>query len=146
MSWRIAVRHRTGHRYAQPVQASYNEARLTPPTRDGSVTFAIRANVAPLPEPSAAAKARKAMVPTWASSGVVAATAAPTTTTAYPVTSTGIGPRRSESQPPTGRMITASGVDTPIANMHLTILDKLGIPTEKLGNSTADLKLDRLST
>ena len=45
----------------------------------------------------------------------------------------------------TGRMITASGVDTPITNMHLTILDKLGIPTEKLGNSTADLKLDRLS-
>ena len=45
----------------------------------------------------------------------------------------------------TGRMIRAAGVDTPIANMHLTILDKLGIPTEKLGNSTTDLKLDRLS-
>jgi hypothetical protein len=29
--------------------------------------------------------------------------------------------------------------------MHLAILDKLGIPTEKLGNGTADLKLDRLS-
>ena len=45
----------------------------------------------------------------------------------------------------TGRMITASGVDTPVANMHLTILDKLGIPTDKLGNSTVNLKLDRLS-
>ena len=45
----------------------------------------------------------------------------------------------------TGRMITASGVDTPIANMHLTILDKLGVPTDKLGNSTVPLKLDRLA-
>jgi transglutaminase-like putative cysteine protease len=35
MSWRIAVRHRTGYRYAEPVQASYNEARLTPPSLDG---------------------------------------------------------------------------------------------------------------
>lgn len=45
----------------------------------------------------------------------------------------------------TGRMITASGVDTPIANMHLTILDKLGVPTDKLGNSTVPLKLDRMA-
>jgi transglutaminase-like putative cysteine protease len=39
MSWRIAIRHRTGHRYARPVRASYNEARLTPPTRDGQRTL-----------------------------------------------------------------------------------------------------------
>ena len=32
MSWRIAIRHRTGYKYAEPVRASYNEARLTPPT------------------------------------------------------------------------------------------------------------------
>ena len=32
MSWRIAIRHRTGYRYAAPVRASHNEARLTPPT------------------------------------------------------------------------------------------------------------------
>ena len=32
-----------------------------------------------------------------------------------------------------------------ILGMHLTILDKLGVPTDKLGNSTAALKLDRLS-
>ena len=32
MSWRIAVRHRTGYQYAEPVRASYNEVRLTPPT------------------------------------------------------------------------------------------------------------------
>ena len=35
MSWRIAIRHRTGYKYAEPVRASYNEARLTPPTVDG---------------------------------------------------------------------------------------------------------------
>jgi transglutaminase-like putative cysteine protease len=32
MSWRIAIRHRTGYRYATPVRASHNEARLTPPS------------------------------------------------------------------------------------------------------------------
>jgi transglutaminase-like putative cysteine protease len=39
MSWRIAVRHRTGYRYAEPVRASYNEARLTPPSLDGQRTL-----------------------------------------------------------------------------------------------------------
>ncbi|HEX6234054.1 MAG TPA: transglutaminase family protein [Jiangellaceae bacterium] len=52
MSWRIAVRHRTGYRYAGPVRASYNEARLTPPTLDGQRTLqaalAIRPPVRPL--------------------------------------------------------------------------------------------------
>jgi transglutaminase-like putative cysteine protease len=32
MSWRIQIRHRTGYRYAAPVRASHNEARLTPPS------------------------------------------------------------------------------------------------------------------
>ncbi len=41
MSWRIAVWHRTGYRYAGPVQASYNEARLTPPSVDGQRTLAV---------------------------------------------------------------------------------------------------------
>jgi transglutaminase-like putative cysteine protease len=35
MSWQIAIRHRTGYRYATPVRASYNEARLTPPSLEG---------------------------------------------------------------------------------------------------------------
>ncbi len=35
MSWRIAIRHRTGYKYPEPVRASYNEARLTPPSVDG---------------------------------------------------------------------------------------------------------------
>lgn len=30
MSWRIDVRHSSGYRYAKPVRASYNEARITP--------------------------------------------------------------------------------------------------------------------
>jgi transglutaminase-like putative cysteine protease len=38
MSWRIGVEHRTGYRYAAPVRASHNEARLTPPTVDGQRT------------------------------------------------------------------------------------------------------------
>jgi hypothetical protein len=29
--------------------------------------------------------------------------------------------------------------------MHLTVLDKLGVPTDKLGDSTGPLKLDRLA-
>jgi transglutaminase-like putative cysteine protease len=35
VSWRIAVRHRTGYRYGGRVRASFNEARLTPPSVDG---------------------------------------------------------------------------------------------------------------
>ncbi|MES2471331.1 MAG: DUF1552 domain-containing protein [Pseudomonadota bacterium] len=45
----------------------------------------------------------------------------------------------------TGRHLRYAGDLTPISNMHLTLLDKLGVPTDKLGDSTAPLKLDRLS-
>ena len=45
----------------------------------------------------------------------------------------------------TGRLIQYAGDLTPLSNMHLTILDKLGIPTDKLGDSTGPLKLDRLA-
>ena len=45
----------------------------------------------------------------------------------------------------TGRYIRYAGDTTPLSNMHLTILDKLGVPTDKLGDSTAPLKLDRIS-
>jgi hypothetical protein len=45
----------------------------------------------------------------------------------------------------TGRIITYPGDLTPLSNMHLTILDKLGVPTDKIGDSTGPLKLDRLS-
>jgi hypothetical protein len=45
----------------------------------------------------------------------------------------------------TGRLITYPGDTTPLSNMHLTLLDKLGVPTDKVGDSTGPLKLDRLS-
>jgi transglutaminase-like putative cysteine protease len=51
MSWRIAVRHRTGYRYGQPVRASYNEARLTPPSIDGQRTLQAALTVTPAVRP-----------------------------------------------------------------------------------------------
>jgi hypothetical protein len=45
----------------------------------------------------------------------------------------------------TGRYIRYEGDLTPLSNMHLTLLDKLGVPTDKLGDSTGPLKLDRIS-
>lgn len=45
----------------------------------------------------------------------------------------------------TGRFVQYPGDLTPLSNMHLTMLDKLGVPTDKLGDSTAPLKLDRLA-
>ena len=39
MSWRIAVRHRTGYHYETPARASYNEVRMTPATADGQHTL-----------------------------------------------------------------------------------------------------------
>ena len=51
MSWRIAIRHRTGYRYAGPVQASYNEARLTPPSLDGQRTLQAALAVTPAVRP-----------------------------------------------------------------------------------------------
>jgi transglutaminase-like putative cysteine protease len=51
MSWRIAVRHRTGYRYAGPVRASYNEARLTPPSLDGQHTLQAALAITPAVRP-----------------------------------------------------------------------------------------------
>ena len=51
MSWRIAIRHRTGYRYAGPVRASYNEARLTPPSLDGQRTLQASLAVTPAVRP-----------------------------------------------------------------------------------------------
>lgn len=47
MSWRILVKHTTGYRYAQPVRASYNEARMTPITGGGQQTLESRLEVTP---------------------------------------------------------------------------------------------------
>ena len=51
MSWRIAVRHRTGYRYAGPVRASYNEARLTPPSLDRQRTLHAAIAITPAVQP-----------------------------------------------------------------------------------------------
>ena len=51
MSWRIAIRHRTGYKYAEPVRASYNEARLTPPSLDGQHTLQATLVVTPAARP-----------------------------------------------------------------------------------------------
>jgi transglutaminase-like putative cysteine protease len=47
MSWRIAIRHRTSYKYAEPVRSSYNEARLTPPSVDGQHTLQAALIVTP---------------------------------------------------------------------------------------------------
>jgi transglutaminase-like putative cysteine protease len=49
--WRIAIRHRTGYRYGGPVRASYNEARLTPPSVDGQRTLQSALVVTPEARP-----------------------------------------------------------------------------------------------
>jgi transglutaminase-like putative cysteine protease len=51
MSWRIAIRHRTGYKYAEPVLASYNEARLTPPNVAGQRTLQATLEITPAVRP-----------------------------------------------------------------------------------------------
>src|SRR3954471_13729762 len=88
---------------------------VTPPTRAGSVLWAISANVAPDPAPRAAAITRNASVPRVrllpsadVTGGFWAAIAAHAVTTPNDADSTGIDPSRSDSHPPTGRMTTAT--------------------------------------
>ena len=40
-----------------------------------------------------------------------------------------------------GRHIRYPGTDTPLTNLHLTLLDKMGIPVEKFGDSNGKLEL-----
>lgn len=47
MSWRIAVRHRTGYQYGSPARASYNEVRMTPATTGRQHTLATRIETRP---------------------------------------------------------------------------------------------------
>jgi transglutaminase-like putative cysteine protease len=51
MSWRIAILHRTGYQYAEPVRASYNEARLTPLSADGQRTLRSALTTTPAVRP-----------------------------------------------------------------------------------------------
>lgn len=48
MSTRLRVVHRTGFRYAAPVVASYNEARMTPPTIPGQTVLHARVDLEPM--------------------------------------------------------------------------------------------------
>src|SRR5918998_2627345 len=80
---------------------------VTPPTLSAGATLATRANVAPDDAPRAAARPRNAMVPTGTRSGLNATTVASTATAAKHAIDTGMGPTRSDSVPPTGRMSTA---------------------------------------
>jgi hypothetical protein len=45
----------------------------------------------------------------------------------------------------TGRLVQYQGDLTPLSNLHLTMLDHLGVPTDKIGDSTEPLRLDRAS-
>jgi transglutaminase-like putative cysteine protease len=47
MSWRIAVRHRTGYQYGSPARASYNEVRMTPATAGGQHLLTSRLDIRP---------------------------------------------------------------------------------------------------
>jgi transglutaminase-like putative cysteine protease len=47
MSWRIAVRHRTGYQYGAPARASYNEVRMTPATASGQHLLTSRLDIRP---------------------------------------------------------------------------------------------------
>lgn len=47
MSWRIAVRHRTGYQYGSPARASYNEVRMTPATTSGQHLLTSRLDIRP---------------------------------------------------------------------------------------------------
>ena len=50
--------------------------------------------------------------------------------------------RRGRAQ---GRAAPAFPAETPLANLHLTLLDKLGVPIDKIGDSTGKADLDTLS-
>ena len=47
MSWRIAVRHRTGYQYGSPARASYNEVRMTPASSGGQHLLTSRLEIRP---------------------------------------------------------------------------------------------------
>jgi transglutaminase-like putative cysteine protease len=47
MSWRMAVRHRTGYQYGSPARSSYNEVRMTPATGRGQHLLTSRLDIRP---------------------------------------------------------------------------------------------------
>ena len=51
MSWRIAIRHVTTHRYAKEVSSSYNEARITPLSTPRQLCLEAKVEVTPSVRP-----------------------------------------------------------------------------------------------
>lgn len=51
MTWRLRIEHVSGYRYKTPVQASYNEARITPLTTMTQTTIDSRVDIAPASRP-----------------------------------------------------------------------------------------------
>ena len=47
MTWRIGIRHVTGHSYERPVTSSYNEARITPISNDRQLALESTVEVSP---------------------------------------------------------------------------------------------------
>ena len=47
MTWRIAIEHRSGYQYDEPVTSSYNEARITPISSDRQLVLESRMSVSP---------------------------------------------------------------------------------------------------
>ena len=47
MTWRIAIEHRSGYQYEQPVTSSYNEARITPISSDRQLVLDASVSVSP---------------------------------------------------------------------------------------------------
>ena len=47
MTWRLGIRHRTRHRYASPVVASYNEARISPLSTDRQMVIDAQVELSP---------------------------------------------------------------------------------------------------
>lgn len=51
MSWRVAIRHTSGYRYAGEVRSSYNEARITPLSTPRQICLEAKVEVSPWVRP-----------------------------------------------------------------------------------------------
>jgi transglutaminase-like putative cysteine protease len=47
MTWRIAIRHRSGYQYQRPVTSSYNEARISPISSDRQLVLEASVDISP---------------------------------------------------------------------------------------------------
>ena len=47
MTWRIAIKHRSGYEYRRPVTSSYNEARISPISSDRQLVMEAKVEISP---------------------------------------------------------------------------------------------------